>query len=342
MAAWQKLELDRERAQVEAMQERRRVTELEAELQEMRRRLGQQEAGVGRVAGFEEASSSSVGAKGAAKGSGKPSAGPSGAPAAGAEPLYVGTVTALGSGAAEIGCHEAGTIFGVSMLDLAVEHLPPGTQTGAMVCFALRRPTTDEQGALEVVPGSVVTVEAAGEIRHFVGTVKAFSKRQTGERVGWLFCMASQQLYASDVYVHGSMIEGLNVGDAVSFQVYVNQKGQPQANHGSVRLLGAAPTNGCRTAQNGMDATLFAPGRLVAIQQSHADAAPFESGLEAPFAVASDRGQVGAAQRPAREGFGVADDIFGDLEQTFRAALQRYGIEEDDERSEAGDVIASY
>merc|ERR1712129_314444 len=94
----------------------------------------------------------------------------------------------------------------------------------------------------------------------FAGTVKAFTAHKEGDRVGWISSPATHQLYASDVYVHGSMIEGFGHGDVVSFAVHVNNKGKPQACNGTVARL--AQATGCTTG-GAIDMTVSALGTVL-------------------------------------------------------------------------------
>merc|ERR1712129_41513 len=103
-----------------------------------------------------------------------------------------------------------------------------------------------EEARLQVTEGSVIlAAHASCGDEVFAGTVKAFTAHKEGDRVGWISSPATHQLYASDVYVHGSMIEGFGHGDVVSFAVHVNNKGKPQACNGTVARL--AQATGCTT-----------------------------------------------------------------------------------------------
>lgn len=120
-------------------------------------------------------------------------------------------------------------------------------------------------------------VETPGSEESYVGRLKAFSQRPDGERVGWISCAKTQQLYGADVYAHASNLDGLDVGDTVRFSVHVNAKGQPQVCNGSVSKFQSdspftadlrRPTSSGvlaseRACRGAIDATKHAPGRLV-------------------------------------------------------------------------------
>jgi len=189
--------------------------------------------------------------------------------------LFSGSVRHIDGDAetAVIECREAAALFGTSDVLTAHDGLPVGARAGTALCFALR-----EQGlvtAPETVPGSVFVASEADASSNFVGTLKAISAGWGGgKQVGWISSVAAQEVYSSDVYMHGSMLEGLSIGDAVSFMVHRNAKGQPQASVGSVARLGApaatAAASPAATAgtgpgprNTGIDAPVYAPGRVV-------------------------------------------------------------------------------
>lgn len=188
--------------------------------------------------------------------------------------LFSGTVARLplSPGEALLECHEVRAVFGGhSELTVARGALPSGVELGAALCFALRGIGQGTQP--EVIPGSLMVADCvAARMGWLAGTVKAFSKRQSGERLGWITSAATQRTYSTDVYLHGSMLEGLRIGDAVAFSVHENARGQPQASIGSVVRLGAGAASaggldahGGDPAANvdGMDAAAYAPGRVI-------------------------------------------------------------------------------
>mmetsp|Transcript_37192 Transcript_37192/g.104963 ORF Transcript_37192/g.104963 Transcript_37192/m.104963 type:complete len:483 (-) Transcript_37192:83-1531(-) len=72
----------------------------------------------------------------------------------------------------------------------------------------------------------------------YVGEIKSFS---TSHGYGFIDCPALHAQYGRDVFVHQSQLEGLHVGNAVTFQMQV-KRGQPQAYHVSRDAAGRAPT----------------------------------------------------------------------------------------------------
>ncbi|CAK0812440.1 unnamed protein product [Prorocentrum cordatum] len=71
------------------------------------------------------------------------------------------------------------------------------------------------------------------------------------------------------------MVDGFSIGDALRFEVHVNAKAQPQASTGSVARVGiSAGGSGAALAGRrvGMDATSYAPGRVLSLQLE--DSAP--------------------------------------------------------------------
>mmetsp|Transcript_101233 Transcript_101233/g.312177 ORF Transcript_101233/g.312177 Transcript_101233/m.312177 type:complete len:483 (-) Transcript_101233:87-1535(-) len=183
--------------------------------------------------------------------------------------LFSGTVARQDADASDIllECPEARTVFGLGDITAPRSLLPPGAELGSSVCFALWGGAHGSPPQL--VPGSVTAVGApTARTAVLAGTVKSFSCRQTGERTGWVTSTATRQTYNSDVYVHGSMLQGLGLGDAVAFTVHENARGLPQASIGSVVRLGPKVQGGRdeSTGTNlveGMDALAYAPGRIL-------------------------------------------------------------------------------
>jgi len=163
-------------------------------------------------------------------------------------------------------CHEAGTVFGSSEIGVPLSDIPGSVTLGLVLGFALR--ADGDGGAPKLAPGTVsplANVAVASGAR-LMGTLKAFTRRQnSGDRVGWLTCAATQQNFNADVYVHDSLLQGVSIGDALAFQVHTNARGQPQASIGSVcRLAGPRTPGPERDVSNlGMDSAAYAPGRLV-------------------------------------------------------------------------------
>lgn len=62
--------------------------------------------------------------------------------------------------------------------------------------------------------------------RRFVGRVKSFS---SDNGFGFIECKALHKLFHRDVFVHRSQIADCKVGMEVSFNIFLNSKGQPQA-----------------------------------------------------------------------------------------------------------------
>lgn len=67
----------------------------------------------------------------------------------------------------------------------------------------------------------------------FEGTLKSYND-QNG--FGFIECPTTKQQYGCDVFVHRSEGQRMSIGSRVTFQVHLNKKGQPQANH--VEVIG--------------------------------------------------------------------------------------------------------
>mmetsp|Transcript_44417 Transcript_44417/g.96547 ORF Transcript_44417/g.96547 Transcript_44417/m.96547 type:complete len:740 (+) Transcript_44417:198-2417(+) len=72
-----------------------------------------------------------------------------------------------------------------------------------------------------LLPGSA-TADAEGE---FQGKLKSFSEMQG---YGFIGCPSLHAQYGRDVFAHSSQLEGIRIGDSVSFSIQV-KRGQPQA-----------------------------------------------------------------------------------------------------------------
>eukprot|EP00931_Biecheleriopsis_adriatica_P024545 TRINITY_DN15263_c0_g2_i1.p1 TRINITY_DN15263_c0_g2~~TRINITY_DN15263_c0_g2_i1.p1 ORF type:complete len:339 (-),score=91.44 TRINITY_DN15263_c0_g2_i1:26-982(-) len=195
--------------------------------------------------------------------------------------LFSGTVVMSPPlGASVVECDEALALFGSRSINVPVDHMPAWVQAGSSVCFKLRSSSTSSEP--ELVAGSVQRPAEIPEQGPFVGTLQTISQRQ--ERVGWLTSLATQQRLGTDVYAHGSLIEGFGIGDAIRFEVHVNVKGQPQACRGTIQRLGVAVEGIRGTTGKGsgkqsrlpnfglaMDATSYAPGRVVPLAMDDDD-----------------------------------------------------------------------
>eukprot|EP00933_Yihiella_yeosuensis_P068645 TRINITY_DN7449_c3_g1_i1.p1 TRINITY_DN7449_c3_g1~~TRINITY_DN7449_c3_g1_i1.p1 ORF type:complete len:739 (+),score=186.10 TRINITY_DN7449_c3_g1_i1:76-2217(+) len=189
--------------------------------------------------------------------------------------LFSGTVCGslvAGSADSTLECHEALAIFGTKDLRIATSLLPSWAQVGTPVCFTI----SVAQGLTkpEVVKDSIVRPTDAPENGRFVGTLTTFSKKdEFAEKVGWLSCLATRVRFQSYVYAHATIIESYRVGDAISFEVHVNARGQPQASQGSIARLGLGapaaanigkgPKGSGKGKRVAMDTTKSAPGRVV-------------------------------------------------------------------------------
>jgi len=138
-----------------------------------------------------------------------------------------------------IECIETCILYDTGHISVSADSLPAGADIGIVLCFSLN---PEPENAVEICPGSLTSAGECIECR-FVGILKSVSARPSGERIGWANSCAIQQLYGCDVYVHGTMLECLGIGDVVSFHVHVNGKGQPQVSTGTI-LKHASPAPG--------------------------------------------------------------------------------------------------
>lgn len=180
-------------------------------------------------------------------------------------PLFAGTLLGEPGAAGEVlvECQQALALFGDATFRVASRLLPPELQQNAVLCVEL----VSAEAQVREVALVVTAADAVKSGRALVGSIKAVTRRSSGEEVGWIACSATTSHYLSDVYVHQSMLTGIRLNDVVSFRVYENSKGQPQASNGSVRRLTSAlaspprevaPTRSGLLA--GIDATAL-PGR---------------------------------------------------------------------------------
>lgn len=125
------------------------------------------------------------------------------------------------------------------------------------------------EAELQLLRQKIATISEAAKVGCFIGTLKPFNSNKAGECIGWVTCQAAQQIYGTNVYVHGSMLNGLQAGDIIGFEVHVNNKGHPQASTGTIVRLGHSPIqdsdaaatslSGPLTSQEGIDAKKDSP-----------------------------------------------------------------------------------
>jgi len=66
----------------------------------------------------------------------------------------------------------------------------------------------------------------SGLAKTYEGTVKSYNP---DKGFGFIFCEATLKRYQSDVFLHKKQAEGVSLGDKVTFEVEVNERGKPQA-----------------------------------------------------------------------------------------------------------------
>jgi len=251
-AAWDALVAEKEMAERHAEQQRQRADMLETRLQRVEAELQalrlqqQMGAGIGKGAapdectptsnasGYSPVEPQSHGKKADFTGKGTSSGlGATGVVAAAVpvqdDSFFSGSVKAL-EPSATIECPEAAVMYGCGDITVPAELIPMDAGLGVTLCFHVRQ----SDGQLEAGDVRIPSAAEVGENMRYVGVLKAMSTRTSGDRVGWVSCSATRQLFNSDVYVHGTMLEGLRYGDVVSFLIHVNAKGQPQASIGTM------------------------------------------------------------------------------------------------------------
>jgi len=168
--------------------------------------------------------------------------------------LFSGRIVSLFPRYAIVECPEAATLYGNGSITVPNELLSLHAEVGTTLCFDL---TSNPDGSPRIDPTGIFPVSEAGA--SFVGTIKAVSPKKEG-KIGWVSSLATQEIYRSDVYVHGSMLDGLNVGNVISFSIHVNAKNQPQVSTGSLnRLDSNALTAGLNAVSNPPGRTMPLP-----------------------------------------------------------------------------------
>eukprot|EP00927_Polykrikos_kofoidii_P026886 TRINITY_DN23866_c0_g1_i1.p1 TRINITY_DN23866_c0_g1~~TRINITY_DN23866_c0_g1_i1.p1 ORF type:complete len:569 (-),score=133.43 TRINITY_DN23866_c0_g1_i1:416-2077(-) len=203
--------------------------------------------------------------------------------------LYSGYVRYVrDNGELIIDCPEAATVYGCGEIRLLPEMISSSCAEGAAVCFLLKMNMSEARP--EIITGSLAM---ASEVRDtgcsFIGTMKSFSLKKHPEHVGWATCAVMQHLYRTDVYVHGSMLDGLKEKDVIRFSVRLNAKEQPQAAIGSVSLVVSScvserPNASGLSASLSVSAAEFVPGQqdLTAGTPVDANTATVEAAIHVP------------------------------------------------------------
>lgn len=86
-----------------------------------------------------------------------------------------------------------------------------------------------------------------------VGRVKRFMDVPGGFGYGFIDCEETKLRFTRDVYVHRNQLEGLQIGDEVTFTLMLNSKGEPQA----------------RNVMKLEDALLLSSGQAMQTQELH-------------------------------------------------------------------------
>lgn len=162
---------------------------------------------------------------------------------------------------APILCVEAGTIWGTdTTFKVPVSCVPGQAHTHTCLCFKLL-----DEDKIEI-DGKAQYLAPGMHGASFVGRIRQITaNRTTGEMTGFISCAAMWELYKADVYVHKSMLIGLETGDVVVFKVHVNAKHQPQAQNGSVKKIASAQPHVLNAG--GFDATANTLGRTVRLEE---------------------------------------------------------------------------
>lgn len=371
-----KLQIEKAQAQQQALAMQQQIlqqkAENEAKLQiekaQMMQKLAEKEAEVAQlrlkamISSSEQEGKSKEG-KGKGFGKGKGVQSSTGAQSSSAsEPfsshVFVGIIQSSASedSIASIECREASCVYesGNVIIDG-----PFGMKVGDTVCFTMMHGNR-EIGKPRVRGDSLMPLTNQD---CFVGTIKAYSQRNSGEKVGWITCLGSQKLHRADVYVHGSMLEeDSTVGDIVRFQVHLNQKDQPQAAMGSVsrlkkgeghcKLTEAEIACGGKSSMQGvtMNTINSAPGRVIKMT-THSSPVPAEDtstcndarggpgtldpqGLLPTFAVGPEATLVSEPGPASQEcGVWLNDD---EVQEMLRMATNSLLIDSDDDDNDDG------
>lgn len=73
------------------------------------------------------------------------------------------------------------------------------------------------------------SVNAHLEDERLIGRIKRYVDMPGGGGYGFIDCEDTKLRFSRDVYIHKNQMNGMNIGDSVSFQVIRNAKGEPQA-----------------------------------------------------------------------------------------------------------------
>lgn len=104
----------------------------------------------------------------------------------------------------------------------------------------------------------------------YEGTLKSFSDKNG---FGFIECAATKMKYGCDVFVHKNEGEKVMVGSAITFNVHLNKKGQPQANnvapHGGGMVAGGMHGAAIPVAQQSFDGSSALAGPFLGTVKSN-------------------------------------------------------------------------
>eukprot|EP00434_Breviolum_minutum_P003541 symbB.v1.2.003116.t1/scaffold151.1/size297192/15 len=98
-----------------------------------------------------------------------------------------------------------------------------------------RRKNGEELDTRRALAAALVTLgglsprPSARTEERLVGRMKRFMDVPGGFPYGFIECEETKLRFSRDVYVHRKQMEGLQIGDQVSFTLMLNSKGEPQA-----------------------------------------------------------------------------------------------------------------
>lgn len=78
-------------------------------------------------------------------------------------------------------------------------------------------------------PAMVSAVHQGLDDEIFVGRIKRYTDLPSGGGYGFIDCEDIKLRFSRDVYIHKNQMQGLSIGDSVSFTIVRNSKGEPQA-----------------------------------------------------------------------------------------------------------------
>lgn len=120
---------------------------------------------------------------------------------------------------------------------LSSDYTPAASSTSsAMVASSLPAAQAMMNTALQTLPGaqplmfsSQVVQEITDGDTRYLGRIKNFREMSGGGGFGFIDSAEARAKYGRDTYIHMKQIQQFKVGDQISFTVYKNPKGEPQA-----------------------------------------------------------------------------------------------------------------